>query len=342
MQFSQASIIEKLAENVIVLTDKQVSQHTDLIEQSKEIKEIRAKQGLLEVTVRERRKPAKLYKNRIKHHTGAGTSTRLSKRILLHSSTDILSLVTAHSNEIKSLQADVLKLEALQKNMSVQINQDQTFKDELSNHSSEIQSLHRDVEKLQAGIEEESSGSTYIRWGRKSCPSVNGTELVYSGFAAGSHYTETGAASNYICLSPDPNWEHYNDSHDAYGAHVYGAEYQSDGIDNMAKFLGQNVQDEDVPCSLCRSSRPTVVMIPGKNQCYKGWTLEYKGYLSAGNFNHAAASEFVCLDIRPDVLQGGHSDKNGVLFYLAEGRCGSLPCPPYVEGRELTCVVCSR
>ena len=74
----------------------------------------------------------------------------------------------------------------------------------------------------------------------------------------------------------------------------------------------------------------------------QGWTLEYKGYLTAGDYNQAAATEFVCLDYRPDVLQGGHFDNNGKLFYFAEGRCGSLPCLPYVDRREITCAVCSK
>ena len=28
---------------------------------------------------------------------------------------------------------------------------------------------------------------------------------------------------------------------------------------------------------------------------------------------------------------------NGLLFHFVEGRCGSLPCPPYEETKELTC-----
>ena len=83
-------------------------------------------------------------------------------------------------------------------------------------------------------------------------------------------------------------------------------------------------------------------MIPGRNQCYKGWTLEYKGYLVAGHHGHAAATEYVCLDDNPDVIPGRHTNQNGALFYMVEGRCGSLICPPYVDGRELTCVVCSK
>ena len=209
-----------------------------------------------------------------------------------------------------------------------------------------VMSLQNEISKLKAGLPKASAGSVYVRWGRNSCPNVNGTELIYSGYAGGSWYGDSGAAANYICLPTNPDWDHYSDAHDA-GATVYGAEYQLGdhgiGTQNAAQFVGGNLlHQEDVPCSVCRSSRPTSVMIPGKNQCLKGWTMEYHGYLSSGPLNEAAASEFVCLDSRPEVLQGGHTNQNGKLFQFVEGRCGSLPCPPYFDGRELTCVVCTK
>lgn len=49
-----------------------------------------------------------------------------------------------------------------------------------------------------------------------------------------------------------------------------------------------------------------------------------------------------CVDHNPESLPGGgNTDSNGYLFYMMEGRCGSLKCPPYVDGREIACAVCS-
>lgn len=62
----------------------------------------------------------------------------------------------------------------------------------------------------------------------------------------------------------------------------------------------------------------------------------------AGYYDHNRASKYICIDEQPDTLPGGQVMKDGYLLYAVEGRCGSLPCPPYVEGRELTCVVCSQ
>ena len=184
-----------------------------------------------------------------------------------------------------------------------------------------------------------------MRWGRNNC-SGNGTELVYSGYAAGAEYHSSGGGANYICLSPDPLWGHYNDAHDA-SATLVGGEYEFDGIraatgGDTTAYLHKSVGDEDAPCSVCRSRRSTVIMIPGRNQCYMGWTLEYKGYLVAGHDKEIAASEYVCLDDHPNVIPGGHTNQDGKLFDFVEGRCGSLTCPPYVDGREITCVVCSK
>ena len=59
-------------------------------------------------------------------------------------------------------------------------------------------------------------------------------------------------------------------------------------------------------------------------------------------------SSFECIDASPDILprhegdEEREGDDEGALFYHVEPRCGSLPCPPYDEQREITCVVCSR
>ncbi|XP_060588971.1 short-chain collagen C4-like [Ruditapes philippinarum] len=185
-------------------------------------------------------------------------------------------------------------------------------------------------------------GSTYVRWGKQTCPG-NGTSTMYSGYAAGSYYTHSGGAANYLCLPGDPQWAYYEDSVGS-GGKVYGGEYElGDSHGNGGShYLGSNVRDEDAPCAVCQSPRSSVLMIPSRLNCYPGWTKEYSGYLMSGHYQHASATEFVCVDSHVDVVPGGHPDQEGRLFYLVEGICGSLKCPPYVNGRELTCVVCSK
>lgn len=142
---------------------------------------------------------------------------------------------------------------------------------------------------------------------------------------------------NYLCLPKDPLWGSSTSSCSS-GAYIYGTEYKR-VVENRADIPLVN---QDAPCAVCRTKRATTLMIPGRNECYEGWTREYHGYLAAGNYNEAAASEYVCLDQIPDVVNGGGSaTTDNKVFYPVEAFCGSLKCPPYVNCRELTCVVCS-
>ena len=187
-------------------------------------------------------------------------------------------------------------------------------------------------------------GSVYIRWGKHECPDESRAELIYRGYAGGSYYSHTGGAANLICLPEEPTWSNYSDKVSTYGAFVYGAEY-SFGYSQDApqvQFIGSDLHQHDVPCAVCRSRRPSMVMIPGRNDCFDSWTVEYTGYLSAGSHHNNAASEYVCLDANPEMVDGGTQVQYGALFYLVEAGCGSLKCPPYVKGRELSCVVCTK
>lgn len=132
-----------------------------------------------------------------------------------------------------------------------------------------------------------------------------------TGYAAGSHYTNTGGAANNLCLPPDPQWAYYEDSVSSAGQ-VYGTEYElgDDHSDGGSRYLGTNVRDEDVPCALCSSPRSSVVMIPSRLDCYPGWTKDYNGYLMSGYRGHASATEYISVDAHVDVLVGGHPDQN--------------------------------
>lgn len=78
-----------------------------------------------------------------------------------------------------------------------------------------------------------------------------------------------------------------------------------------------------------------------KKTCYKGWKKEYSGYLMSGHYTHQAASTYTCVDEHPEAVHGVIKNENGYLFYPVEARCGSLKCPPFRDGWEFLCVVCS-
>lgn len=165
---------------------------------------------------------------------------------------------------------------------------------------------------------------------------------IHPGFAGGSHSGHKGAAVNYLCLPEDPEWERFDDSLRKSGALVYGTEYQTDSDPNLFEDVTAKSYVHDVPCAVCVTVRSNVLMIPAKKTCPSGWIKEYSGYLAGGHFEHNASSEYICLDREPEIIPGGTDNNNEKMVWIAEARCGGLKCPPYVNGRELTCSVCSK
>uniref|UniRef100_A0A8W8IHH6 Short-chain collagen C4 n=1 Tax=Magallana gigas TaxID=29159 RepID=A0A8W8IHH6_MAGGI len=191
--------------------------------------------------------------------------------------------------------------------------------------------------KLSAGCDNSGNSVVYTRWGKKRCNSRH--ELVHSGYVGGSDYKNPGAAVEPLCLPKNPQWGKFKDGKDGQKAELLGAEYQMHTVSNYWR----HYHDHDVPCAVCLVRQRSVVqMFPGRRTCYNGWKLEYSGYLMAGRPIHKAASTYTCVDRKPDLADGGKANQNGYLFYQVEAICGSLKCPPYVQGRELVCAVCSK
>ncbi|KAK3099913.1 hypothetical protein FSP39_011708 [Pinctada imbricata] len=161
------------------------------------------------------------------------------------------------------------------------------------------------------------------------------------GYVGGSWYGHSGAAVDYLCMPKNPDWSglKYKNGTSGSGGYVYGAEYET-LYSNIG--IDKSYSQYDVPCAVCRDvGHSSVVMVPSKTKCNASWTKQYSGYLMAGYYNHAAASQYICVDKDAEKV-GTTTNSNGVLLYPVEARCGSLPCGPYVEGAELGCVVCTK
>lgn len=151
------------------------------------------------------------------------------------------------------------------------------------------------------------------------------------GIIAGSDHQHPGAAANALCVPLTPVLE--NNPGVGTITVIYGAELQ---VAPLPK------HDLDPRCAVCRAPRATVVMVPAAIACHRGWTLEYAGYIMAGHHTHPAATDFLCVDKERHASIGSDSDANGFLLYYVTTVCGSLPCPPYENGKVLPCVVCSK
>ena len=184
--------------------------------------------------------------------------------------------------------------------------------------------------------EQRNGGTVYVRWGHNQCPST--AQIVYSGRAGGSHWYRRGGGSDPQCLPLDPNYlRTISGRQDR--AYMYGAEYQTH-TDSNSHIHG--IDNHDVPCAVCHvSNRTAVYMVPAKYTCPTGWTREYYGYLMSSRYD-LQRTVFTCVDTAFKSVAGSSTDHGSFLFYFVEGRCGSLPCPPYDNTRELSCAVCTK
>ena len=180
----------------------------------------------------------------------------------------------------------------------------------------------------------------YTRWGRTTCPSTYGTQLLYAGRAAGSLFSQQGGGANYLCLPEQPQYSTYTAGSQTFRAFLYGAEYETGSYTTGPL---HSVHEHNAPCAVCyASTRETVVMIPAQLTCPSSWTREYYGYLMAELYNHHR-STFECVDISPQSVPGTIADTEGALFYHTEVNCNhGIPCPPYDAQKEVTCVVCTK
>ncbi len=182
---------------------------------------------------------------------------------------------------------------------------------------------------------------SYIRWGRKTCP--ESASLIYKGYAASGAYNHMGGISSNVCLTDNPVFANEAvDDGNQDAALLYGTEYEtaSYGIEPL-----KGLHDFEAPCAVCLKQAAVSLMIPGTTQCPADWNKEYEGYLMGTRYNQSSTHEVACVDVDPEKVKESDSaatNENGNLWYPTEAECGALPCPPYVQNRELSCVVCTK
>jgi len=166
------------------------------------------------------------------------------------------------------------------------------------------------------------------------------------GYAAGPPYKPGGSGSNFLCLPEHPQWKKFFSGYQEWKGAIGGVEYElyrGKNVFSKRNHGGQALRDNPAPCAVCYvESRSTVLMVPARTQCLDGWTTEYKGYLASDANNlYRSRSSFICLDEAPEVAVGGKHQNQSFIFSV-QVACGSLPCSVYHDGRELTCIVCSK
>ncbi|KAL8613461.1 hypothetical protein ACOMHN_007504 [Nucella lapillus] len=198
----------------------------------------------------------------------------------------------------------------------------------VSTQAQRLQTLEAELQALKnvVSAHNASPGSSFVRWGRSSCPSR--ATLVYSGYAAGSHNSDPGGGANRLCVTQTPVYD--DTALDTYYGRLDGMEFSLSGHHYT-----------DVVCAVCLASQRVTFMLPGTNRCPSGSVTQYKGHLTAGDHNAPTPSEYLCLDQQPEDRAGSQATQDSGYFEHVRSHCGALPCPPYVENKVVTCAVCS-
>jgi hypothetical protein len=180
-------------------------------------------------------------------------------------------------------------------------------------------------------------GLVYTRWGRTTCPSTSGTELVYEGRAAGSGWNIKGGGSDILCMPNDPEYDDFAAGVQGTSS-INGAEY----VPYVGQPLYNDFYRDNMPCAVCCGNRSKVLMIPAKMMCPPLWQKEYAGYLMGPHTTVNYRAAFICVDKDPEVVPGqAHNNPLSNNPHHVEASCDGLSCPPYDQNKELTCVVCT-
>ena len=160
----------------------------------------------------------------------------------------------------------------------------------------------------------------------------------FIGYVGGKLHSNVGGGSEYLCLAKNPQWGNVVTGFQS-KSYIYGTEYRTT---TNSPFKTPGLTFHDVPCAVCDvTGKSRQLMIPAMMECPNGWTKEYNGYLMSAYYTYQTTS-FICVDESPQMAEGGRGNVGGAYIYNVEAACGSLPCPHYKDGAELTCVVCTK
>ena len=181
-------------------------------------------------------------------------------------------------------------------------------------------------------------GVTYTRWGRTLCPHT-GTEQLYEGFVAGSAWDHAGSAS-YLCLHETPQFLRTTPGQQEGRTGIHATEYE---VRASPPAFG-NMRGHNAPCVVCYvPTRTTKITIPARTSCPSSWTREYYGYLMADrSHDHRSGRVPICVDVNAESVPGTARREARSQLYFMEITCHGAVCPPYSDGDEIACVVCTK
>lgn len=158
-------------------------------------------------------------------------------------------------------------------------------------------------------------------------------------------FNSQGGGSNFLCLPFDPDWLDNDYTRSVPDSKITSVEYISGDNGLFANF---NYYLKRAECALCQSiTHPTVVMIPAKTSCPSDWKREYYGYLMSSGDQHNHSLNYICVISDSSYLKHADAAEVGGLAFVRADCSGSgnlkeCSSGKYANGRQLTCVVCSK
>ena len=94
------------------------------------------------------------------------------------------------------------------------------------------------------------------------------------------------------------------------------------------------------------ATRSAMFIQQASYQCPSGWSREYYGYMMSDRVGSAreGRKSTICVDANAEVVPGtgANTDPSLARFLSVECTNSELPCSPYVDGRILSCAVCTK
>ncbi len=169
------------------------------------------------------------------------------------------------------------------------------------------------------------------------CP--NGTDLLSTGKIVSSHAAQ-GGSSEYICLVDVPEFLQTTPGLQDHRTQLYGTDYEflatPPALGNLVRLNG--------PCSFCYApTRNAKIILPGRISCPATWMREYYGYyMSEAIFSAHKTKAPICIDVDAEGIPGSEAFGAASTIHFMETTCNGISCPPYTDGGEITCAVCTK
>ena len=142
----------------------------------------------------------------------------------------------------------------------------------------------------------------------------------------------SGGGVDFLCLPTEPDFPE--------GA-AAGYQSQSDIFGISYGTTNRSSNNNTVLCSVCEvTGRSRSIMIPAKSSCPTGWIKEYQGLLMSQHHSHSSGYICVATDMQDFSLPTPSNNYGGL--YVVEVVCDTLKCPPFIDGYEIGCVLCTK